>query len=186
MPTESDWDPNVYRSWLKLQARLLRRDPRLNARLDDSDIVQDTLARAVAKRGQFRGSTEPERLAWLQAILNAVTHDALDHHLADKRDATREQSIDAALIDATRRLDTFLQATCDQPGDAAMRRELWRDAVSALEQLPQRERDVVVAHDIEGRSLRQIEAEMGIAKSTAAELLIRGRRLLAEQLAGHK
>ena len=47
----------------------LRMDPRLAARVDASDVVQETLARAHEKREQFRGTTEAERAAWLRQIL---------------------------------------------------------------------------------------------------------------------
>jgi RNA polymerase sigma-70 factor (ECF subfamily) len=186
MPLEPNWDPGAYRSWLKLQARLLQRDPRLRPRLDDSDLVQETLARAHTARDQCRARTEGERLAWLQAVLHAVVQDQLDRHHASKRDVARERSVEDALGDASRRLDTFLHATQPAPGEQAMRRELWRDALAALERLPPRERDVVIACDVEGLSLRQVEAELGVPRSTAADLLVRGRRALARLLAGHQ
>src|SRR3954470_19841280 len=57
-----------YAEYLRLMARL-QIDPRLRAQVDPSDIVQQALLKAHEHRGQFRGKTEPERVAWLRAIL---------------------------------------------------------------------------------------------------------------------
>ena len=59
-----------HRPYLTLLARahLNRNHP---ARLDSSDIVQQTLLDAFSKRDQFRGSCEAEFAAWLREILTA-------------------------------------------------------------------------------------------------------------------
>jgi hypothetical protein len=63
-----------YRDYLLLLARL-QLDRGLQAKLDPSDLAQETLLKAHRNWEQFRGRTEAERAAWLRAILA--------RHLAD-------------------------------------------------------------------------------------------------------
>ena len=66
---DADGQPlEAYRDYLRVLARL-RLGTRLQAKMDASDVVQQTLLQAHASREQFRGHTETERLAWLRAIL---------------------------------------------------------------------------------------------------------------------
>jgi DNA-directed RNA polymerase specialized sigma24 family protein len=57
-----------FRSYLRLLARL-HLNPRLQARLDASDVVQQTLLQACRALPHFRGRTEAELTAWLRQIL---------------------------------------------------------------------------------------------------------------------
>src|SRR5436190_18630343 len=63
----------------------------LRAKVDPSDLVQQTLLEAYRDFGRFHGKTEAEWLAWLRRI---VTHNALDfarqYHGTEKRQANRE------------------------------------------------------------------------------------------------
>src|SRR5438067_13788033 len=99
-------DPSLERcrDYLLLLARL-QLDPGLRSVLDPSDVVQQTLLKAHAKRDQFRGGSEGELLAWLRTILA--------HHLADlarkhaRRLQGRERSLAGAIEDSSLRLERW-------------------------------------------------------------------------------
>ena len=101
-PTEQ-LDPEQFRSYLRLLARL-QMPQRLAPKLDASDIVQQTLLQAFRAQGEFRGRSPAEMAAWLRQILaHNLAHAARDHG-RQKRDASREVSLAAALHDSSARL----------------------------------------------------------------------------------
>src|SRR5262245_46312218 len=57
-----------YRNYLAVLATT-QIERRLRQRVSPSDVVQETMLRAHKNFGQFRGTTEPELLAWLRQIL---------------------------------------------------------------------------------------------------------------------
>src|SRR2546421_12543582 len=100
--SREDWAPSLgrLRAYLRLLAGL-HLDPRLQAKLDPSDLVQQTLLQAYQARGQFRGQSEGELLAWLRQILaRALANAARDLGRA-KRDVARERPLGAAVEESS-------------------------------------------------------------------------------------
>ena len=74
-----------FRVYLKLLARN-QLDTWLGQRIDASDIVQQTLLDAIGRRGQFRGRSEAEFLAWLRKILASNLIDEFRYDGRARRD----------------------------------------------------------------------------------------------------
>ena len=108
-----------FRSYLLLLARLhLRRHA--PARLDASDVVQQTLLEAHRDADQFRGAGDAERAAWLRRALARNLADADKALHRQRRDVARERSLEAALADSSAQLGGWLAA--DQSSPARRRR----------------------------------------------------------------
>src|SRR5262245_37517412 len=70
----------LYRNYLTVLAST-QIEPRLRGRLSPSDVVQETMLRAAQNFGQFRGTTEPELIAWLRQILVNNLAKFVEQHL---------------------------------------------------------------------------------------------------------
>jgi RNA polymerase sigma-70 factor (ECF subfamily) len=177
----ADDTPERWRAYLLLLARL-QLGPELRGKPDASDVVQEALLHAHRQRDQFRGTTEAERAAWLRRILAGTLADALRHRYADKRDAGREQSLQAALDMSSRRLEAFLTADMPSPSEHARHNEQAMGLAAALAQLPDAQREAVELRHCQGWSIDAISRHMDRTPAAVAGLLKRGLKQLRELL----
>ncbi len=165
-----------YRDYLRLLARN-ELDRRVQARIDPSDIVQQTMLEAQQDLANFRGEHSGELAAWLRQILVHNLHQTYDEHLkAQKRSARREQAI-VDQVDGQQRME-WLDGELTTPSQAAMRNERAVLLAQAIEALPDDQREAVRLRHLKGFSLRQMAAKLGRSETAAAGLLKRGMRRL--------
>ena len=170
-----------FRSYLNFLARV-QLDPRLRSKLDESDVVQQTLLQAHRSLDQFRGSTSDEMAAWLRQILaRNLAHTARDFD-RDKRDIQRERSLQASLSESSARLEGWLAADQSSPSQRFERNERLAVAADAVLSLPEAQRDAIVMHYWQSASLAEIAEHTGKTPSAVAGLLHRGLRKLRSLL----
>lgn len=169
-----------YRGYLRFLARA-HLDPRLRGKLDPSDLVQQTFLHAHQALAQFRG-TEAALAAWLRQILaRALAHAARDFG-RDKRDVSRERSLEAALDASSSRLEVWLASEQSSPSATADRNEQMLRLADALAELPEAQREAVVLHYWQDLSVGEIAEQMGRTPAAVASLLKRGLRQVRRQL----
>jgi RNA polymerase sigma-70 factor (ECF subfamily) len=169
------------REYLRMLARL-QLSPKLQGKLDASDVVQQTLLSAHANRDQFRGRTEAEFLAWLRQILANHLAGAVRQFGAGVRDIGRERSLEAKLEDSAVRLDAWLAADQSSPSQRVMREELHLRLADALGKLPEDQRVAVELHHLKGRTVAEAAELMGRPKPAVVGLLFRGLKRLRQLL----
>ena len=129
----------------------------LGDRAAADDLVQDTLERAWVRLHQWR--TGSDMRAWLFGIMHNLRIDQL------RRPGLPTQSIDA---------DDFQVPTRATQNDELELREI----ESALSQLPDEQREVLLLVALEEMSYADIAATLGIPAGTVMSRLSRGRERL--------
>jgi len=169
-----------YRDYLRLLAQT-QLGPRLQAKLDASDVVQQAILQAHQAQEQFRGTTEAEKLAWLRAILANVLAAAARRFEARARDVGRERSLEADL-ELSSRLECLLAADQTSPSQRAVRCEELLRLAAALARLPEDQRRVVEMHHLKSLPVAEVAEQMGRTRPAVVGLLFRGLKKLRELL----
>ena len=164
-----------YRAYLHLLARL-QLDRRLQAKVDASDIVQQTLVQAIRGASEFRGRTEAEVAAWLRQILAHNLANTLRDLGRQRRDVRRERSIQAAVEQSSARLESWLAADQTSPSQRAIRGEQASQLADALASLPEAQREALTLHHLQEWTLDQVAQHLGRSPAAVAGLIKRGLR----------
>jgi RNA polymerase sigma-70 factor (ECF subfamily) len=171
----------AYRNYLLLLVRL-QVGPRLQAKVDASDVVQQAILHAHERRAQFRGGTEGEWLAWLRAILANALAAVVRRYDAQARDSARERSLEVELERSSSRLEGLLAADLTSPSERAVRGEELLRLAHALARLPEDQRRVVELHYLKGLAVADVAEQIGRTRAAAVGLLFRGLKRLRELL----
>src|SRR5919199_6256385 len=165
-----------HRALLRLLARI-HLDPRLKAKLDPPDLVQEPLARAPAALPAFRGTPPAELEAWLRAILARTLLHAVRKYLRQQNcDVRRERPLDALAEHSSRRLADWLAAEQSSPSHKLVHDEQVQRLAAALEGLPESQREALILQHWYGLSLAEIGAHLGRSPSAVAGLIKRALR----------
>lgn len=161
---DSDITATVLRERTKLGNFIRRRvrDPS-----DAEDILQDVLHEFV------QAYRLPEPIEQVSAWLFRVARNRIIDRFRKKKEqplsemAGTSHNGDAAdAIDDEYRLDLALPAEDGGPEAAYARSVLLVALQNALDELPENQRDIFVAHEIEGRSFKELASESGVALNT--------------------
>jgi len=169
-----------YRDYLRLLASHQFGD-RFQGKIDLSGVVQETLFEAHQEKARGVNVTPAERLAWLRRILANNLADQARRLMADKRDVSREISLQAAVELSSQRLEEWL-ATEMPPGMAMEQDEQLLALVAALAHLPEAQREAVILHYWSGQRLAEIAEHLGRSRDAIAGLIKRGLHQLRSEL----
>lgn len=168
-----------YRAWLRaLVSSGL--DPKIQSKLDPSDLVQQTILQALDALPTFRGSTEEEFQAWLRTILaRNVTRASRDLRRL-RRDVRRE--IADSLEHSSVRLQGFVSAQVSSPVSQVVKSESVLELCEAIEHLPEGQQRAITLHHCNGMTINRVAEEMDKTPAAVAGLLKRGMKTLRTQL----
>ncbi len=175
----------VYRDYL-LGIAVARIDPRIRARCNPSDIVQETLLEAFRDFHQFRGGLEREFLAWIRQILaNNLARMVEVHLLTDKRDLRRERRIEPLPNASGSRLehrDHWFTDNGTSPSSAMQKKEQLSAVLERISRLPSNYRDVLLLRHIEELPFEEVANRLGKSAGAVRMIWLRALEQLREQV----
>jgi RNA polymerase sigma-70 factor, ECF subfamily len=143
-------------------SRWLLRNPH-----DAEDAVQEACLRAFRSFGGFRGA---DGRAWFLTIVRNVCYSHLRHGRREVPQVAFEEDFHGSPQDLG---EANAQSWLEAKGDLLRR---------ALERLPAEFREVIVLHDVEGLSYREIAGVAEIPLGTVMSRLARGRGKLQVEM----
>lgn len=152
----------------------------LQAKLNPSDLVQETFLKAHRRFPSFRGTSERELRAWLRQILrNNIVDRARDYRSSSKRAVGKEVALqDAPLAE----LLPAMTSEAETPSEELMRQE-WREKLHrALSQLPEDSRQVIQWRNYELLTFTEIGERLGCSREVARNLWAKSLQLLTSSI----
>ena len=173
-----------HEAWLTTLARL-EIDSRMQGKFSASDAVQQTMLEAWRVWGNFRGHTDAERLAWLRGILaHQLAHIVRHFAGVQKRDVSRERSLNESLARSSQRLDQLLAARGPSPSDAMAAGEERLRLIEVLDRLPDDYRQVILLHNLQELSYDEIARKMNRRAGAVRMLWVRALARLRDEIKG--
>jgi RNA polymerase sigma-70 factor (ECF subfamily) len=153
----------------------VRFDPRLAARVDPSDVVQESLAEAAANLDRYLRDRPLPFYPWLRQLAQRRLIDLHRRHVQARRRSVAREAGPTGLPDhSALALAERLFARTPSPSARLRARERRDRLRAALEALPEQDREVLVLRILEGLPTRETAAVLGIG-----EVAVRSRQVRA-------
>ena len=162
----------------------MRLDRAVAARVDASDVVQDVLLEASQRLNDFIESGSMPFHLWLRQLAKDRLIDMHRRHRgAQRRSVDREQKVAASGSDrSTLNLDGVLADGELTPAAASIRRELEQRFLTALQELNDDDRDVILMRHQEHLTNSEVAEALGLSQPAAGMRYLRALRKLREVL----
>jgi len=170
------------RNYLNVLARA-QVEKKLQAKVDASDLVQQTLLEAYRDFRNFRGGTEAEWLAWLRCILTHNAANFIRHwQTTGKRQARREVPLAGGDSSAGPRFDPSDNG--ESPSQQLMRKERELLVADAVARLPPDYQEVINLRNLQRLPFNEVAERMGRSRPAVQMLWLRALDQLQQVLTG--
>jgi RNA polymerase sigma-70 factor (ECF subfamily) len=173
-----------YRKRLRRMVRL-RLDPRLQGRIDPSDVLQETSLEATRRLAEYLRDPRLPFFLWLRFLTNQKLLELRRRHLGTQaRDAAREISLyQEALVPASSAcLAAQLLGKMTAPLQAAIRAEMKLRLQEALNGMDPLDREVLALRHFEQLDNTETAQVLGISPSGASSRYLRALKRLKDIL----
>ncbi len=164
----------------------LRMDPRLQGRIDASDVLQDGYLNVAKRVDSYLGDPKLPVFLWLRLVVSDRLATIHRHHLGTRmRDASHEVSLyrDPLPQASAAALASMLLGRLTTPSNAAIRAEQILQVQQAVNALDPLDREIVALRHFEQLSRTETAALLGITEEAGAKRYIRALKKLKTILA---
>ena len=164
-----------------------RMDPRLQGRIDPSDVLQEVSLAAAGSLTDYLSRPAVPFFLWLRGIAGNKLLELHRHHLGTPmRDARREVSLyRASMPEATSAaLAAQLMGRFSRPSEAAVRAEVKIRLQEALNQMDPLDREVLALRHFEHLTNAEAAEVLGVKETAAGKRYLRALERLRDILAG--
>ncbi|MEZ5941826.1 MAG: sigma-70 family RNA polymerase sigma factor [Planctomycetaceae bacterium] len=147
----------------------LRLDRQIAQRVDASDVVQDVMLEAAQRLKQYLQDPQIPFHIWLRQIAKDRMIDLHRRHHAQRRAVDREQPLALTGLPDRSSIDLAGQLADDQltPAAASIRNELEQRFLSAIDQLEEQDREVIIMRHVEHLSNSDVAAALNLSTAAA-------------------
>jgi RNA polymerase sigma-70 factor, ECF subfamily len=168
------------RNYVKLMARS-QVETWMNAKVDASDLVQQTLLEAYQGLASFEGNSEAEWYAWIKQILAHNTQDFIRQFRTAKRDAKKEVRLNSQRsADSVPQMD--LSAQLQTPSQLMIQDEREFELANAIAQLNDDYQEVIQLRNLQRLPFDEVAERMGRSRGAVQMLWARALKQLQEIL----
>jgi RNA polymerase sigma-70 factor (ECF subfamily) len=163
----------------------LRLDPRLQGRVDPSDVLQESYLEAVRQLADYLRNPVLPFFLWLRQLAGHRLYKLHRHHLgARMRDAGREVSLYRGALPgaSSAALAARLLGREDRPSEAAARAELKLRLEESLNRMDPLDREVLTLRHFEQLTSAEVAHELNISEAAAGKRYLRALVRLKEIL----
>lgn len=173
-----------YRSRLARMV-VLRLDSRIMGKVDVEDILQDACMEASRRIEDFLDRPSVPFFVWLRQITSQVLIDVHRRYLgAQMRDVSRERSLDQCDLSnaGSALLLAQLAGSLTSPSQGAVRNEMVGELRTALQELEEIDREVLVLRHLEELSNSEVAEILCIDKYAASKRYVRALERLSRAM----
>lgn len=152
----------------------------MRAKVDASDLVQQTMLEAYQGFQDFEGTSEAEWLGWLKQILAHNTHDFIRKFRAAKRDVKREVRMQPSPGESSPGID--LSAQLQTPSQFIIQNEREIELADAIARLSEDYQEVIQLRNLQRLPFDEVAERMGRSRGAVQMLWARALKELQETL----
>jgi len=171
-----------YRDFLRRMVEV-RLDRRLAARVDASDVVQETLVEASRRLDDYLRERPLPFFGWLRQLAGERMIDMHRRHVVSQRRSVMREHRDSEPVDASAdELVRRLLAGDTSPSQHVIRKERHEQLRKALGALTDRDREIVLMRHLEHLSTAEIAGALEISESAVKSRLLRALLRMRQQM----